>query len=364
MTQLPEIMYRGSVKDIRGDNKTDHLIFEFSDRYSVFDWGGMPDRLDGKGEALAALAYMFFDLLEKRGIKTHLKAGQDVFAEKTNLLTVEKMAVLKPEAQQKDGKLVYDYSAYKNRPERAPTHTLVPLEVIFRFGVPEGSSLLKRASDAEYCKTIGLATPPKAGDMFDSPVIEFSTKLENYDRMLPYETARDISGMTEAEFKLLHKNAAHIAEILKDIFAAIDVTLWDGKLEFAFDATDENGMRGFILIDSIGPDELRLTCEGVQLSKESLRKFYRGTSWEKAVARAKELAEERGAEDWKSICMEELKETPPPLDPVLRDAVAMLYKSMAQQTAQKFYRKNCFENAWPLKDVARTIADWGKKHAA
>ena len=58
-------------------------------------------------------------------------------------------------------------------------------------------------------------------------------------------------------------------------------------------------------MDSIGPDELRLTYNGVQLSKECLRQPYRGTSWHEATQQAKSLAKERGQTDWKSICTAE-----------------------------------------------------------
>ena len=48
--------------------------------------------------------------------------------------------------------------------------------------------------------------------------------------------------------------------------------------------------------DSIGPDELRLTFDGVQLSKETLRKPYRSTPWLTAIDQAKALAKERVSE--------------------------------------------------------------------
>lgn len=371
MTTLPNILYRGSVKDIRGTADSSDLIFQFSDRYSVFDWGEMPDTLPEKGAALAVLAWMFFDILALRGIGTHVNGlldaegdiltGADVFTAKTNLLSVTAMDVLRPEEKTENSKLVFDYSAYETR----PTGCLVPLEVIFRYAVPEGSSLLKRAGDAAYCKSLGLDAPPKAGDVFDAPVIEFSTKLENYDRYLTYAEAQKIAGLTDAEFSLLQQKMTTAAQILRGVFAGIDVDLLDGKLEFAFaDDSDAEGNRDFVLIDSIGPDELRLTYDGVQLSKEVLRKFYRGSDWELAAEKAKKLADSRGVSDWKKICTEELRQTPPPLDPVLQEATAMIYKSIANALAEKYYKKTCFENAWTLKDVAATLDNWGRKHAA
>ena len=55
MTQLPPVLYRGSVKNVRGEVSAKELLFEFSDRFSVFDWGEMPDALDEKGKTLAVM---------------------------------------------------------------------------------------------------------------------------------------------------------------------------------------------------------------------------------------------------------------------------------------------------------------------
>ena len=55
----------GSVKDlevIKKPKRNEMGIgrFHFSDRYSVFDWGRMPDLIEGKGEALCIMgAYCF-----------------------------------------------------------------------------------------------------------------------------------------------------------------------------------------------------------------------------------------------------------------------------------------------------------------
>ena len=84
-----------------------------------------------------------------------------------------------------------------------------------------------------------------------------------------------------------------LAYKLKEIFEDLGIFLWDGKFEFAF-AEGGRGERDFMLVDSIGPDELRLSYDGVQLSKQNLRNFYRGGDWHRAVGKAKTLAEERG----------------------------------------------------------------------
>ena len=57
-----KLVYQGSVKDIyeQGSNE---LIFSFSDRYSVFDWGEMPDQIPQKGECLSLMGRFFFEYL-------------------------------------------------------------------------------------------------------------------------------------------------------------------------------------------------------------------------------------------------------------------------------------------------------------
>ena len=58
--------------------------------------------------------------------------------------------------------------------------------------------------------------------------------------------------------------------------------------------------RTFMLVDSIGLDELRLQRNGVSLSKEFLREFYRKTPWFEKLNSAKEIAGRTG-EDFKKI---------------------------------------------------------------
>ncbi|MBU6475515.1 MAG: phosphoribosylaminoimidazole succinocarboxamide synthase, partial [Alphaproteobacteria bacterium] len=297
---LPEIIYKGSVKDVRGKVGVSPYIFEYSDRYSIYDWGRMPDLLEHKGESLAFLAWFFFDYLGKKGVRHHLLGRPE-----GRCLSVQPVDVFKPKDETKNGKLVWDYARYQSRPVNA----LVPLEVIFRFGVPEGSSLLKRTADPSYCKEIGRAAAPQTGDMFAHPVIECSTKLENKDRYISRAQAAEIAGLNAAELANLLKLAADAATHLKDCFDGIGVTLWDGKFEFAF-TEEKDGARGFMLVDSIGPDELRLTLDGMHLSKEMLRAQYKNTPWLAALEKAKALADERGEKDWKKICTEELGQSP------------------------------------------------------
>jgi phosphoribosylaminoimidazole-succinocarboxamide synthase len=367
---LPEILYQGSVKNVRGVKGQSPYIFEFSDRYSIFDWGQMPDQLNGKGESLAFMGNFFFDFLGKPENWKNWKAPAQF--EKTNLLqtlrdhgalhhgigllgnnprclAVKPVQVIEPQSHNEGGKLQWDYTAYKQKPE----NTLVPLEVIFRFGVPEGSSLLKRTSDSKYCQTIGLKTPPKSGDQFDIPVVEYSTKLETSDRYIGYDEAQTIAGLSTEEFEELSALTKLLALRLKDCFAGIGLELWDGKFEFGFTAKDKTGKRRFMLVDSIGPDELRLTRDGVHLSKEALRGYYRDTPWYAGLEKAKELAQQRGSKEWKKICTDELKLLPLPLSKAAKEQAEMLYKGIVKALSQKYGVQTVYPEAWSLDDVVK-----------
>ena len=66
----------GSVKDLEiiqspNDKELGRGRFNFSDRYSVFDWGEMPDHIDGKGAALCITSAYFFERLAEKGVGTH-----------------------------------------------------------------------------------------------------------------------------------------------------------------------------------------------------------------------------------------------------------------------------------------------------
>ena len=68
----------GSVKDLKvireaTPNNPGQGKFVFSDRYSVFDWGEMPDHIKNKGAALCLMGAYCFDKAEEHGIKTHYR---------------------------------------------------------------------------------------------------------------------------------------------------------------------------------------------------------------------------------------------------------------------------------------------------
>ena len=348
---LPEIIYQGSVKNLRGNAEEDFLFFEFSDHYSVFDWGRMPDQLADKGKALTHMGAMLFEFLSEKstwldwrlpdllnseaylldsledlrqnGMNSHF------LKQEKNLLKVEKVDVIHPEW---DGQ-GWDYSAYTND----QTNCLVPLEIIFRHGVPEGSSLVRRLkNNPEYGKQLGIADGVDVGDQFPHPLIEFSTKLEPSDRFLSYGEAQKVSGMSNLELSHLKGLSTLLSLRLKDLFHQIGIELWDGKFEFAF--RDCGLARGFKLVDSIGPDELRLVSQGVHLSKESLRQFYVKTPWYQNLVRAKNKAIKENNKGWKKYC----EISPPRLPEELKEMVENIYRLVTNKVAMALGRPEVF----------------------
>lgn len=270
---------QGSSKDIIIEDSG--MFFEFSDRYSVYDWGEMPDLIQNKGSNLREMAIFFFERLSSKGIKTHYQG------ESAERIKVKSFPVIRP-VQAPQG---YDYSPLRE----CEGARLIPLEVIFRFGVPKGSSLLK--AQTERLKELGLEKAFE-GQRFDRPLVEFSTKLEPTDRMLDIKEALEISSLDQEQFSKLEKIAGQIALELKQIFDSVfeggELELWDGKFEFAIDESSE-----IVLIDTIGVDELRLTLNGAPLSKELLRQFYAHSEWKR------ELLARKSKSDWKRQMLSE-----------------------------------------------------------
>ena len=330
---LPPVFHRGSVKNVRGIPGKSPWYFEFSDSYSVFDWGRMPDTLENKGRAQAQFARIVFEYLAKKAnIKTTFLG-----MEGENLMKIRPVSLLKPKF-----KGFWDYSAYLER----PCDVLLPLEVLFRFGVPRGSSFFKRATE-KYCRFLGLSGIPKEGDVFEEAVIEFTSKLEEEDRFVDYKEARVMAGLSDSEFARLLKMAKNLAICLRELFFRTGLDLWDGKFEFAMGSL-KNGQREFVLADSIGPDELRLGLPGYQLSKENIRQFYRGCDWHQGLIKAKKMAKTRGVGNWQEICRLEMKKTPPGLPPANKQVFSMIYQVLTNTLCLEWEKKRIFKKAWDM----------------
>jgi phosphoribosylaminoimidazole-succinocarboxamide synthase len=316
-------LHEGSVKSIYQYN--DSLLFQFSDRYSIYDWGEMPDPIKDKGNCLTFMADLFFRELEKNNIKTHYRGL--IHSDKNNyFLKVTPVDKFPPKLINE----IWIYDEYSKH----PTNSLVPLEVVFRYGVPKGSSLLKRRDDLNE------------GDTFSTPLIEFSTKLEPTDRYLDEKEALSIAGLSLYELDNLKNTTSSIAQIIQNISRELGLKLWDGKFEFAFSGEYPN--RNFKLVDSIGLDELRFTLgDSFPLSKEYLRQCYTDSSWYKDLLQSKK---EYGNE-WKKKCISQ----PEPLDSVHLKTFEFIYKAFTNDLAKKIDGEYIFNHNYTLAKLKNRI---------
>jgi len=327
----------GSVKDLETVKKpTKNVLgvgrFHFSDRYSVFDWGEMPDQIENKGAALCIMGAYCFEKLQERGIKTHYrglldKRGKAVTVEElkqpTSVMEIDLVNVFRPKAVMKDGKLHYDYRIYTLNLR----NFLIPLEIIYRNGLSEGSSIFKRLEEGVITiETLGLDHYPIPGERLSKPIFDVSTKLEETDRYLTWDEAREIAGLTVEEVEDVKALVLRVNKMITQIALKADLENEDGKIELAFDPE-----RKLMVVDVVGTlDECRFTYEGLHVSKEIARQFYRKTDWYKDVEEAKKRAEREGVKDWKKLCTSK----PPKLDLSLKKAISEMYMAVADELTE------------------------------
>ena len=324
----------GSVKDLQIIKKptptaTGTGRFIFSDRYSVFDWGEMPDHIDGKGAALCVMGAYCFEQLEKIGVKTHYKGLVDTNGEAVKLnelkqpsstMEVGLVNVYKPKTSVANGKIIHDYTAYTSTLKNC----LIPLEIIYRNGLPEGSSVFKRLAQGKITlKDLGLDHEPKPGETLTQPIFDVSTKLEETDRYITWTEAQKIAGLTDPELADVKAVLLKADETITKAASNAGLKNEDGKIELAFDEK-----RKLMVVDVVGTlDECRFTYGGVHVSKEVARQFYKNTSWYVDLEQAKKDAEAKGIQDWKALC----KSQPPKLDPKLKTIISQMYKAAANE---------------------------------
>jgi phosphoribosylaminoimidazole-succinocarboxamide synthase len=327
----------GSVKDLETirEPTQDRMgigRFYFSDRYSVFDWGQMPDRIAGKGAALCLMGAYCFERLEEKGMRTHYRGliAEDgkVFKLKelkrpVNTMEIDLVNVYKPDVRVKDGKLRYDYGRYT----ASLRNYLIPLEIIYRNGLPEGSSVFKRLEQGQISvEELGLTRYPKPGDRLSKPIFDVSTKLEEKDRYLPWKEAQEIAGLTDEEVGEVKDLLLRVNRLITQVALKANLENEDGKIELAF-----NPERELMVVDIVGTlDECRFTYEGLHVSKEIARQFYRRTSWFRDVEEAKKRAEAEGVEDWKALC----ESKPPKLDPALKRIIGEMYMAVSNEVTE------------------------------
>ena len=328
-----------SVKEFRVDEPAtaDSLgrgRFVFTDAYSVFDWGQMPDAVPRKGASLCTMGAFNFELLESEEVPTHYRGvvdpgepGDEAGSESDAVVPLAdatapptQMAIdltQVPDLPYGGPDAGYDYDAFH---AAGGANYLVPLEVVFRNRVPIGSSLRRRAAPADF----GLDSDPAidADEWPDEPVdlpepvVEFSTKYEEQDRYLTREEADRIAGAADVD--ALESLALDVNRVVTERAEAAGFAHEDGKIECLY---TDGQLR---VADVVGTfDENRFSYGGRGISKEVVRQWYRAndSEWVEAVTEAKSAVAGRDIDDWRELC----ERDPDPLPPAVVDAVSALY---------------------------------------
>lgn len=316
--------------------------FVFTDEYSVFDWGQMPDEIPRKGESLCLMGAFNFELLESHNVPTHYRGvrsenGLTRVGELTD--TPREMAIhltQVPDLPYTNGS--YDYESYH---QVAGDNYLIPLEIIFRNTVPVGSSLRTRTSPTDH--GLSYDSWPDEPVSLTDPIIEFSTKYEEQDRYLDRQEADTIAG--KPALGELEQIAETVNTIITEQASSAGMAHQDGKIECLYYDDD------VYVADVVGTfDENRFGYNGQQISKEVLRQYYKGfdPAWVAAVNDAKTSAKEQDIAKWQTLC----SETPTPLPDHVITTASHLYIAGANT-----YLDHHWFDAPPLDTVIETIPD-------
>ena len=213
-----EMLYEGKAKKIYATDKADEVIVYYKDDATAFN-GEKKGQIEDKGVMNNEITSILFELLEKKGVKTH-------FIKKLN-----------------------------DREQLCKKVEIVPLEVIVR-NVAAGS----------MAKRLGL----EEGFKLKTTVFEFSYKDDELgDPLINSYHAVAIGAATFEEIDTLLAMTAKINDILKEVFAEQNINLIDFKIEFGRcpDGT-------IVLADEISPDTCRFwdATTGEKLDKDRFRR--------------------------------------------------------------------------------------------
>ncbi|MDD6770294.1 phosphoribosylaminoimidazolesuccinocarboxamide synthase [Inconstantimicrobium porci] len=195
------MLYEGKAKKIYATDKEDEVIIYYKDDATAFN-GVKKGTIEDKGIMNNEITCALYELLESKGIKTHL---------------VKKL---------------------NEREQLCKKVEIVPLEVIVR-NVAAGS----------MAKRLGL----EEGTELKTTVFEISYKNDDLnDPLVNDYHAVAIGATTFDELKQIYGMTAKINDVLKEFFMKENIRLIDFKIEFG----RYNGE--IVLADEISPDTCRL----------------------------------------------------------------------------------------------------------
>ena len=211
------LLYEGKAKKMFSTDNKDEIRVYYKDDATAFN-GVKKAQIEKKGILNNSITTMLFELLEKKGIKTHF---------------IKKIS---------------------DREQLCKKVEIVPLEVIVR-NVAAGS----------MAKRYGI----EEGTKLKTTVFELSYKNDELGDPLINDYHAVAMGLTTFEELLeIYKMASKINDILKEVFFKKDINLIDFKIEFG----RFNGE--IILADEISPDTCRFwdIKTGEKLDKDRFRR--------------------------------------------------------------------------------------------
>ncbi|CBZ04770.1 phosphoribosylaminoimidazolesuccinocarboxamide synthase [Clostridium botulinum] len=212
-----DMLYEGKAKKIFRTDDKDTVVVYYKDDATAFN-GEKKGTIEDKGVMNNSITAMLFELLEKKGVKTH-------FIEKIN-----------------------------EREQLCKKVEIVPLEVIVR-NIAAGS----------MAKRLGLSE----GRKLDTTVFEISYKNDDLNDPLINDYHAVAIGLTTfEELKEMYSIAEKVNDTLKEFFDEQGINLVDFKIEIG----RFNGE--LLLADEISPDTCRLwdKSTGEKLDKDRFRR--------------------------------------------------------------------------------------------
>ena len=210
---MKETFIVGKVKTVFATSEPDEVLIQYEDKVTAGN-GRHIDFPEGKGEVCCEISKLFFELLEKHGIRTHY----------ISMPTQRAMCCKEVE--------------------------IIPIEVVVR-NVAAGS--------------IVRQTTLKEGHIINWPLVEYYLKDDEYDD--PLLTEDRIRLMGDYPLRDLEQQAREVNAILSKTFREIGLTLVDFKLEFGYDSK-----QNLLLADELSPDGMRLWKDGKSFDKDLFRK--------------------------------------------------------------------------------------------
>lgn len=291
-------------------------IFEYTDHYTVFHYGRMPDVIPGKGEAICRMAVFNFTMLEAAGVPTHFRR------------------FLAP------NRIEFDLARVPDNGPPGDGNYLVPVQVLFRNELPQGSSVHRRlAAGALAPDEVGLSGVPAVGAKLRTPFIEYATMLDDVNLFISGPEAQRLAGLSDAQFQVMRETTVTVNEVLAEHARELGLSHSDGKAEFLVSSDAR-----LVLADSPGtPDESRLLFNGVHCGKQVLRNWYVDNGLEIPVSRL--IADGVPRSRWPQ---------PAPLPPGFLPVMSDLYRSLSQTwTGERHWNAPDLQTA--TQAVARLI---------